>query len=68
MDKLVWNVDVVLSHTTTLKYELVEVFIAEVDQSKADKSTEEWMGMRIDWTMESGIVGIIIRRRRLIGR
>ena len=35
--------DVVLSHTTPLKYELVEVFMAGVDQNKVDKSTEEWL-------------------------
>ena len=43
LDKLGWKVDVVLSHTTPLKYEPVEVFIAGVDQSKVDKSTEEWL-------------------------
>ena len=43
LDKLGWKVDVVLSHTTPLKYEPVEVFMAGVDQSKVDKSTEEWL-------------------------
>ena len=43
LDRLGWKVDVVLSHTTPLKYELVEVFMAGVDQSKVDKSTEEWL-------------------------
>ena len=38
-----WNVDVVLSHTTPLKYEPVEVFMSWVDQSKVDKSTETWL-------------------------
>jgi 3-oxoacid CoA-transferase subunit A len=38
-----WEVDVVLSHTTPLKYEPVEVFMASVDQSKVDKSTEIWL-------------------------
>ena len=33
----------VLSHTTPLKYEPVEVFMAGVDQSKVDKSMEEWL-------------------------
>lgn len=32
-----------LSHTTPLKYEPVEVFLPGVDQSKVDKSTEEWL-------------------------
>ena len=43
LDKLDWKVDVVLSHTTPLKYEPVEGFLSEVDQSKVDKSTEEWL-------------------------
>lgn len=38
-----WKVDVVLSHTTPLKYEPVEVFLSGVDQSQVDKSTEEWL-------------------------
>lgn len=55
-------------HTVPLKYEPVEVFMARVDQSKVDKSTEEWLDrLRTGWIMGSGIVGIIIRRRRLIG-
>ena len=32
-----------LSYTTPLKYEPVEVFMAGVDQNKVDKSTEEWL-------------------------
>lgn len=43
LDKLDWKVDVVLSHTTPLKYEPVEVFLSGVDQSKVDKSTEKWL-------------------------
>lgn len=43
LDKLGWKVDVVLSHTVPLKYEPVEVFMAGVDQSRVDKSTEEWL-------------------------
>lgn len=43
LDRLGWKVDVVLSHTTPLKYEPVEVFLPGVDQSKVDKSTEEWL-------------------------
>ena len=38
-----WTVDVVLSHTTPLKYEPVEVFLKGIDQSKVDKSTEIWL-------------------------
>ena len=43
LDELRWKVDVVLSHTTPLKYEPVEVFMKGIDQSKVDKSTEEWL-------------------------
>ena len=44
LEKCEWNVDVVLSHTTPLKYEPVEVFLSGVDQSRVDKSTEIWLG------------------------
>lgn len=43
LDKRDWKVDVVLSHTTPLKYEPVEVFLSGIDQSRVDKSTEEWL-------------------------
>lgn len=43
LDKLGWKVDVVLSHTTPLKYEPVEVFMKGIDQRKVDKSTEIWL-------------------------
>lgn len=43
LDKLGWKVDIVLSHTTPLKYEPVEVFMTGIDQSKVDKSTEKWL-------------------------
>ena len=45
LDRLEWKVDVVLSHTIPLKYEPLEVFLPGYDQSKTDKSTEEWL----DW-------------------
>jgi len=38
-----WKIDVVLSHTTPLKYEPVEMFLPGVDQSQVDKSTELWL-------------------------
>lgn len=38
-----WHVDAVLSHTVPLKYEPVEVFLKQIDQSKVDKSTEIWL-------------------------
>ena len=37
------KVDVVLSHTTPLKYEPREMFLSCIDQSKVDKSTEIWL-------------------------
>lgn len=37
------KIDVVLSHTTPLKYEPREMFLSCIDQSKVDKSTEEWL-------------------------
>ena len=43
LNRLDWKVDVVLSHTTPLKYEPVEVFLKGIDQSKVDKSTEIWL-------------------------
>lgn len=39
-----WQVDIVLSHTCPLKYEPREVFLAGINQSTADKSTEKWLG------------------------
>ena len=38
-----WKVAVVLSHTVPLKYEPVEVFLPQIDQSQVDKSTETWL-------------------------
>lgn len=38
-----WKVDAVLSHTVPLKYEPVEIFLPQIDQSQVDKSTETWL-------------------------
>lgn len=38
LDEQGWKVDVVLSHTTPLKYEPVEVFLPGVNQSQVDKT------------------------------
>lgn len=38
-----WRIGAVLSHTTALKYEPVEVFLQGFDQSRVDKSTEKWL-------------------------
>ena len=43
LEKRGWSIEIVLSHTTPLKYEPTEVFIRGVDQSKVDKSTEIWL-------------------------
>ena len=43
LNQLGWKVDVVLSHTVPLKYEPIEIFISGIDQSKVDKSTEQWL-------------------------
>lgn len=43
LNRLGWKVDMVLSHTSPLKYEPVEVFMTGIDQSKVDKSTEKWL-------------------------
>ena len=43
LDKVGWKVDIVLSHTCPLKYEPVEWFMAGIDQSMVDKSTEKWL-------------------------
>ena len=37
------TIDVILSHTTPLKYEPTEVFLNFIDQSTVDKSTEIWL-------------------------
>ena len=37
-------VDVVLSHTTPLRYDPLECFLPGIDQSKVEKRTEEWLG------------------------
>lgn len=43
LDACRWNVYGVLSHTCPVKYEPTEVFLAMIDQSTVDKTTEEWL-------------------------
>ena len=43
LNRVGWKVDVVLSHTCPRKYEPVEHFMPGIDQSKVDKSTENWL-------------------------
>lgn len=43
LNRVDWSVDVVLTHTVPLKYEPVEMYLDGIDQSKVDKSTEEWL-------------------------
>lgn len=38
-----WQIDVVLSHTCPAKYTPVEAYFEGIDQSKVDKSTENWL-------------------------
>lgn len=44
LEKRKWAVDVVLTHTVPIRYEPTEVFLPFIDQSKVDKSTENWLG------------------------
>jgi 3-oxoacid CoA-transferase subunit A len=37
------KVDVVFSHTCPFKYEPIEMFISDIDQSTVDDSTEKWL-------------------------
>lgn len=53
LNMLGWKVDIVLSHTVPLKYEPVEVFLPGIDQSRVDKTTEEWLG-RIEARLDYG--------------
>ena len=39
-----YNVCVVLFHTCPVKYGPVETFMPNIDQSKVDRSTENWLG------------------------
>ena len=43
LEKVSWKVDYVLSHTSPIKYEPTEAFLEGLDQSRIDKSTEEWL-------------------------
>lgn len=43
LDAAGWKVDVVLSHTAPLNDEPTDAFLAGFDQTKVDKSTEEWL-------------------------
>lgn len=37
-----WRIDYVLTHTSPLLYEPIDLFLDFIDQSKVDKSTEHW--------------------------
>lgn len=43
LENVNWCVDTVLSHTTPYKYRPIEVFLAGLDQSSVDDSTERWL-------------------------
>lgn len=44
LEKINWNIDIVLSHTAPFKYEPREWFLPMVDQTRVDKTTEKWLG------------------------
>ncbi len=61
LDRLGWKVDVVLSHTRRWS-------MSQWRCSWLGLTRVRWTSLRrIGWIMGSGIAGIIIRRRRLIG-
>ena len=43
LDNIAWQIDGVLSHTTPKSYEPAWAFLSGIDQSRVDKSTEEWL-------------------------
>lgn len=43
LERLAWRIDLVLSHTTPLKYVPIEVFLPGIDQRTVDRSTEIWL-------------------------
>lgn len=43
LDSMGWKVDLVLSHTCPLKYQPLEAYLPNIDQSLVDRSTEEWL-------------------------
>ena len=43
LDSVDWHIDGVLSHTTPKSYEPTWAFLSGIDQSRVDKSTEEWL-------------------------
>lgn len=64
LNRVGWMVDVVLTHTVPLKYEPVEMYLDGIDQSKVDKSTEEWLDKIEDkLTYKNGTAVIIILRK-----
>lgn len=44
LESLGWKIGQVLSHTCPVDFEPVDCFLPGVDQSKVDKSTEQWLG------------------------
>ena len=43
LDKVNWQLDIVLSHTVPIECEPIWAFIPGLDQSTVDKSTEKWL-------------------------
>ncbi len=44
LEKAGWRVDGVLSHTVPLEYLPLQALLTDIDQSRVDHSTEEWLG------------------------
>lgn len=43
LEKALWQVDCVLTHTAPKRYEPTWAFLPALDQSRVDKTTEEWL-------------------------
>ena len=43
LEKNSWKVDIVLSHTCPISVEPKHLFLSFINQSKVDKSTEQWL-------------------------
>lgn len=61
LDKVNWQLDIVLSHTVPIECEPVWAFIPGLDQSTVDKSTENGFNIFITiWNLQSGMQDIIM--------
>jgi 3-oxoacid CoA-transferase subunit A len=44
LEKIGWNVDILLTHTCPFNYMPTESFLPGIDQDRVDHSTEQWLG------------------------